>query len=156
MDKMKKIFLYILIIVVFFVFSNFLINVGINSTYKQIERKDDNLSQVVIYQAEATKVNGRVKGLITNDSENKISNKYLKIDFYSERDVNMGSKYIEINSEEEKIPIEFYFKLNNVSYYKMSLVDEKEEQGEIEFIPNDLNKQEIILGTIVAMLMIWG
>ncbi len=63
MDKMKKFLKYILWILAIFIFSNFLIEVGLNSNYKTIERRDE-ISQVNIYQAEATKVNGRIRGYI--------------------------------------------------------------------------------------------
>lgn len=41
-------------------FSELLINASLESEYRKIGRKDD-LSQVVITQAEATRVNGRIK-----------------------------------------------------------------------------------------------
>ena len=65
MDKIKSYFKYIIWIVLFFIFSEFLINVGLNSNYRDIERKD-NVTQVSIYQADATKVNGRIRGIIKN------------------------------------------------------------------------------------------
>lgn len=151
MDKVKKYILYIVLLVVFALFSNFLIAVGLNANYKEIERKQDNLTQVEIYQAEATKVNGRIRGII-NNKENKIEHKYLKIEFFTARDINMGSKYIEINHEQEEIPFEAFFKLNNVSSYKISFVDEKDPQGEIEFIPKDLKKSDIIFATMIALI----
>ena len=154
MDKVKKYILYIVLLVVFALFSNLLIAVGLNANYKAIERKQDNLSQVEIFQAEATKVNGRIRGVI-NNKDNKIEEKYLKLDFYTSRDVNMGSKYIEIDHEQEEMPFEAFFKLNNISYYKVSLVNEKDPQGEIEFIPKDLNKKEIWVATFLAFLIFW-
>lgn len=151
MDKIKKYILYIALIALFALFSNFLIAVGLNSNYKEIERRQDNLSQVEVVQAEATKVNGRIRGII-NNKENKIEHKYLKIEFFTERNINMGSKYIEINHDQEEMPFEAFFKLNNVSSYKISVVDEKDPQGEIEFIPKDLNKRDIIIATIIALV----
>ena len=151
MDKIKKYILYIVLIALFALFSNFLIAVGLNSNYKEIERKQDNFPQVEVVQAEATKVNGRIRGII-NNKENKIEHKYLKIEFFTARDINMGSKYIEINHDQEEMPFEAFFKLNNVSSYKISVVDEKDPQGEIEFLPKDLNKRDIIIATIIAIL----
>ena len=63
MSRLKTLFKYVLWIVMFAILSEFLINVGLNSTYKQLERKD-NIEQVQIYQSEATIVNGRIRGLI--------------------------------------------------------------------------------------------
>lgn len=156
MDKMKKYFLYIVLLILFALFTEFLIAVGLNSTYKPMKSNADSISQVDVYQEESTKVNGRIRGMIKNDKDNPIEEKYLKFDFYSERGVNMGSKYIEIDKNKEEQPFEAFFKLNNVSNYKMSFVNEKDPAGEIEFISKDLNKPEIIIGTIVTMLLFWA
>lgn len=153
MDKLKKYFIYILLLVGFFILSNFLINVGLNSTYKKITRKEDNLSQVVIYQEEATFVNGRIKGIVSNTST--INDKYIKFDFYSERNVKLGSKYIEVDKTKGDMPIEIYFKLRDVSYYTITTVNEKDKSGEIDLIPKDLTKQEVLVGTAIAMLIFW-
>ncbi len=69
----------------------------------------------------------------------------------------MGKKYIEItqNDKDEKQPFEMFFKLNDVSYYKTSITD-KVDEGEIELLPKDLTKPEIILGTALAFLFFWG
>ena len=59
MDRMKTFLKYIIWFVLFFFFSNFIINVGLNSSYKNIERRDS-IEQVQIKQAQATLVNGRI------------------------------------------------------------------------------------------------
>lgn len=155
MDKMKKFLKYILWIIGFFILSEFLINVGLNSSYKTIERKKDNVSQVIVYQAEATSVNGRIRGIINNDGDNKLNGKYIRLDFYSPRNVNLGSKYIEINNSKTDMPFEVFFKLKEVSYYTVNVVNEKNEQGEIELIPKDLTRPEIILAAAMAILIFW-
>lgn len=68
---------YVLWLIAFFIFSNFLIEVGLNSNYKKIERRDE-FSGVSIYQAEATKVNGRIRGFIS-DSRTRTKGKIHKI-----------------------------------------------------------------------------
>jgi hypothetical protein len=151
MDRLKTFLIYTLIVIGFFIFSEFLINVSLNTTYKTIGRKD-NLAQVQVYQAEATKVNGRLKGTIYQTQENPIETKYLQVDFYSARNVKLGTKYIEVENAKEEQGFELYFKLNNVNYYDISKVNEK-TQTEMELLPADLTKPEIIVGTIFALLM---
>ncbi len=151
MDRLKTFLIYTLIVVGFFIFSEFLINVSLNTTYKTIGRKD-NLTQVQIYQAEATKVNGRMKGTIYQTQENPIEAKYLQVDFYSARNVKLGTKYIEVEKGKEEQEFELYFRLNNVNYYDISRTNEK-TQTEMELLPADLTKPEIIVGTIFAILM---
>lgn len=155
MKRMKTLTLYVLAIIGFFLFSQFLINVSLESSYRKIARRD-NLSQVAIDQAEATIVNGRIKGTISNPEDNPINGKYLKFDFYSPRDVLMGTKYIDVSNiqKNQKQELEMYFKLENVNYYNISVVDEKTDK-EIELLPKDLTRPEIIVGTILTLLILW-
>lgn len=152
---MKKIAIWVLILVGIFILSDFLINVGLNSTYKDIKREDNN-SQIVVYQADATYVNGRIRGIIKN--ANEIQNKYLKIELYSKRDVLLGENYIEIQNTEkgETQPFELLFKAKDVANYKIEIVDEKESGDELEILPKEWTKPEIILATALTFLIFWG
>ena len=155
MDRLKTFLIYALIVVGFIILSEFLINVGLNSQYKQIARTDDT-KEVQIYQAEATLVNGRIRGIIQN-TDSDISNKYAKFSFYSERNVLLGKKFIEINNLEnsEVQPIELFFKLEGVKSYSVEIVDEKDDTGEIELLSKDLTRPEVLLTTAILFLMFW-
>ncbi len=154
MSRMKTLTLYVLAIIGFFLFSELLINASLESEYTKIGRRDE-ISQVVITQAEATRVNGRIKGSVINPEENPINGKYLKFDFYSSRDVLKGTKYIDISGlqQNELQEIEMHFKLEGVSYYTISVVDEKTEK-EIELLPQDLNKTQIVIATFLALIVL--
>lgn len=143
-------------VILFFIFSNFLINVGLNATYKPIERRD-NVSQVNIYQAEATLVDGRIRGLITNSETDDLSGKYLEVDFYSERDVYLGRKIIDINQLQanETQNFEILFKLEDVEYYSVSIVDERPEGEEIEILPDGWTTTDVVVATVITMLIFW-
>mgnify|MGYP004460605613 FL=1 len=154
MSRMKTLTLYVLAIIGFFLFSELLINASLESEYTKIGRRDE-ISQVVITQAEATRVNGRIKGSVINPEENPINGKYLKFDFYSSRDVLKGTKYIDISElqQNQLQEIEMHFKLEGVSYYTISVVDEKTEK-EIELLPQDLNKTQIVIATFLALIVL--
>ena len=154
MSRMKTLTLYVLAIIGFFLFSELLINASLESEYTKIGRRDE-ISQVVITQAEATRVNGRIKGSVINPEENPINGKYLKFDFYSSRDLVKGTKYIDISGlqQNELQEIEMHFKLEGVSYYTISVVDEKTEK-EIELLPQDLNKTQIVIATFLALIVL--
>ena len=156
MSRLKTLFMYASWVVLFIIFSEFLINVGLNSSYRPIERRD-NVSQVNIYQAEATLVNGRIRGLITNSETDNISNKYLEFDFYSERDVYLGKKIIDINELQagETQNFEILFRLENVDYYTVSVLDERPEGEEIEILPEGWTTGEIIVATAFTLLIFW-
>lgn len=154
---MKTFLKYALWVVGFIILSEFLINVGLNSAYKDIKRKDD-IAQVGVYQADATLVNGRIRGIIKNQETNNISGKYLKIEFYSKRNVNLGKKYVpieELETEGTQI-FEVFFKLQEVKSYEISIVDEKDPQGEIELIPKEWTRPEILVLTALTLLIFWG
>lgn len=155
MKRMRTFLMYASWVVLFFIFSEFLINVSLESSYETIGRKD-NIPQVTIYQAEATRVNGRLKGTITNPESNPLSAKYLKIDFYSPRDVNLGTKYIDVSDlkQNETRDLEMHFELEDVSYYEISETDEK-NGTEIKLLPDDLTKGQIIVATMFTLLMFW-
>lgn len=156
MDRLKTLFMYASWVILFFIFSNFLINVGLNATYKPIERRD-NVSQVNIYQAEATLVDGRIRGIITNSETEELSGKYLEVDFYSERDVYLGRKIININQLQanETQNFEILFKLEDVEYYSVSIVDERPEGEEIEILPDGWTTTDVVVATVITMLIFW-
>ena len=155
MDRMKTFFKYAIWIILFYIFSNILIYLNLETTYQNIGRKD-NLPQVTVYQAQATKINGRIKGSIYNGSEHKITNKYLRIDLYSERDVFLGSKYIDVSTmrDDETRNFEEYFKVQDVDYYEMKFTDEKEE-GELPEMLKDLTREQVVWGTFLTFLIFW-
>lgn len=156
MKRVKTLLMYALWVVLFIIFSDFLINVGLNSSYRPIERRD-NISQVNVYQAEATLVNGRIRGLITNSETDNISNKYLEFDFYSERDVFLGKKIINVNELQagETQNFEILFKLENVNYYTITVLDERPKGEEIEILPEDWTTGEIVVATVFTLLIFW-
>ena len=46
-----------------------------------------------------------------------------------------------------------HFKLENVNYYTVSVVNEKTEK-DMELLPQDLNKTQIVLATILTLIII--
>ena len=157
MDRMKTFLKYAIILVLFIIVSEFLITAGVNSSYKDIQRLD-NIGQVEVYQAQATLVNGRVKGIITNTAENDLNGKYIRFDLYSERDNLVGRKYIAVNNLPvgESEVFEFFFESKEVKSYEVKIVDAIEEgDEEIGIVPEEWTKPEIILGTIMVLLIFW-
>ena len=156
MDKIKKYLMYFLIVIAFFILSDFLIYVGLNSSYRDIERQDS-VEEVSIYQAEATKVNGRIRGLIQNPNGEGLNGKYVEVDLYSKRDVILGTKYVEINYLQSQETQEFRmgFRFTDVEYAKIELVDEVGENATPDSFVSD-NLGGIALLTVVAFLIFFG
>lgn len=157
MDTLKTFAKYIILLVAFYFFSNFLIFVGLNSTYDNISLKGELPSQVQIDRAEATLVNGRIYGTIQNSDENDLNGKYIKINLYSERDVLLGVKYLDIVNLGENAQEEFkaYFKVQDIASYSIEITDEVEEVSSdlSVFISEDMKPYAIIAALIVLMFI---
>ena len=155
MDRVKTLLTYAIWVLLFIVFSEFLINVGLNSSYKEIERKDQ-IKQVSIYQAEATSSNGRIRGIVTNSQPEDLNGKYVRIDFYSKRNVFLGRKYIEVNNlgQNDSMNFETFFKLQEVGSYEVVITDYKEPEVETEFNINGWTRSDIFIAKIIALLII--
>ena len=141
--RMKVLLCYVLLFLIVFVFSDVMIYLYTKSLYKPMEKYEVNIEapQVKVNVAEASNVNGNVKGTIKNTTEEKLVDKYIRFDFYTPRDVNIGTKYLKIDSLDVGVEknFELGFKYDNVSSVKISMAAEddllKATPEELEFIP---------------------
>ncbi len=142
MSTVKQFAKYVIWIILFWILSDILIYYGLNSTYKDIENKGDNISQVTVSAAEATKVNGRIIGKISNTEESDLSEKYLKINLYAESGNLLATEYVEIGKlrANEVKSFESYFKMQDVKSYDINIVDEKEENTNGVFMTEDMTE----------------
>lgn len=150
MDRMKTFAKYAIWIVLFWIFSDILINVGINSTYKNIEVKGQLPIGVQVEQVQATTVNGRLK-IKVNSS---LSQKYIKVNLYSKNDNILGTQYIEIGKVEENQykEIESYFKISEVKSCSVEIVDEMGESTE-GFMDTALSTLTILVMAIKLLII---
>lgn len=158
MDTMKKVAMWVIFIILFYMFSNFLIFIGLNSNYDKIQPRGELPSQIQISRAEATLVNGRINGTIQNNDANNLNGKYLKIDLYTSRDILVGTKYLQISNLEVNAQEKFstYFKAQDVESYDISIVNEvpQNTNGDLEvFISEDM-KFYAIIGTLILLIII--
>ena len=134
MGTIKKFLKYVIWIVLFWFFTDILIFFGLNANYDKLTASSNSNipSQVEIEQAEATLVNGRIRGKIKNDGEEDLNGKLMKVDLYSPRDVLLGTKYMEISDLEKGAEDEFelFFKAQDVDHYDISFVDKIAEKDD--------------------------
>ena len=153
MARMKKFLLYALIIAAFWIFSDILIYLSINTTYANVDAKVyTNSPEIIIGESKATYVNGVIKGSIKNNTSEIINNKYLKIDLYSARDVKLGTKYVEIkNLEVDKYQeFEMWYKFTDVDYANVTVVDNIENATEEEFLSQE-TATYLVFGTVLML-----
>ena len=149
MERMKFFGRWALFLIFFWILSDILIYVGINSTYKDIPRRGEIPDGIEVVQMEATKVNGRTK-IKLNDTT--LSKKFIKIDLYSEHGINLGTKYLDIGNikENESKEIETYFKISEVKSYEISVVEEMGQSTE-GFMDTAMSALSII-GIVIKLL----
>lgn len=148
MSRLKTFAKYAIWIILFWILSDILIYYGVNSTYKNLKIKNEIPSQVTIKNAEATKVNGRIKGTIANKEDSDMSGKYLKIDLYSDNGNLLATEYEEIGNlrTNEVKNFETYFKMQDVKEYNISVVDEKTEEATTGvFMTEDMKTAGVLL-----------
>lgn len=97
MKNLKKYAKYIIWLVAFYLFTQFLIFVALNSNYKPIEVNEVS-EQIVVEKAEATKSHVKVYGKIKNSQGSDLNGKYIKITAYNSNNNEITSNYIKIEN----------------------------------------------------------
>lgn len=151
MSRMKTFAKYAIWLILFWILSDILIYLGINSTYKDIDKKGEIPTGIEVVGMQATTVNGRTKIKI-NDAN--LSGKFLKIDLYSSTGVNLGTQYLEIGEvrENQSKEIETYFKISEVKSYEITVVEEMGKSTE-EFMDTALSGLTVLV-ILIKMLFV--
>lgn len=156
MANLKKYLLYVLVIAAFWIFSDILIYLSINSSYTKVDAKVyTNSPEIIIGESKATYVNGVAKGSIKNNTGDIINDKYLKIELYSARDVKLGTKYVKIeNLEVDKYQdFEMWYKFTDVDYANITMTDNVDNTTEEEFLSQETTSA-LVLGTLLVLYFI--
>lgn len=145
MSRMKTFTIYLLLFIGLYVVSNLLITAYINSSYYKIESYEINESQltVTIMSAKASKDNGYIEGKISNGTNEKVENKYMKVELFSENNVSLGKEYVkveQINPGELK-NFKVSFSCDNVKHFIITFLtqeqkDEEDASKSNSLIPN--------------------
>ena len=156
MKRMKTFLIYGLLIAALWIFSDIVIYFSINGTYKSKETRINVSSvEVTITENKATYINGVVKGNIKNNTEKIIDGTYLKIDMYSPRNVNLGTKYVEINNLKPNQVREFEmgYKFTDVSYVTITTTNDVQNASTEEF-KSDAGNLYFLFGTLLFLYLI--
>ena len=156
MSRLKTFLKYVIWIVLFYIFSNILIFVGLNNTYKPMAAMQTEIdSRIEIKRAQSTLVNGRIRGTVTNEENNDLSGKYLKISIYADNEMLMGTKYIQISNLKpgESQDFETYYKFEHTKYFDISIVDEIGEQVGTEAFSTEEISQAFLALLLVRLCL---
>ncbi len=157
MKTLKKIIMWIAIMMIVYIgidFSNFYI---IASTYKDIESQIQNNENIniIINETKATYVNGYTKITITNNSEKEINNKYILLDGYSKNNNCLVNKYFKIDNfkvnETRDVKISFKaWEVKKVNIYESEKIQDKYE------LSSEIIDGPTILATAIIFLYFFG
>ena len=136
MDIMKNFFKYFLVLVIFYFFSTIIINSFLKVSYTELENYSINTQPlfVDVTEAEASKRDGHIYGVVKNNSDTVIENKYLKFSMLSKNENVLGTKYVKIEKIElnQLYNYEVEFDYDNVKSFKIELTDSMPEK--VDFI----------------------
>lgn len=130
MKRMKTFGMYLLWFVLLYMFVTVSAYGYIEASYKGIDGiiiKDDKML-ITIDEAEATIVNGQIKGQIKNVSQEDIGTKYIKIDLISKKGTLILTKYIQVDELKagEQKEFNLMFRAENIVKYQAQITDEAE------------------------------
>ena len=153
----KKFFMYAIGVIVFFIFSQIMINVALNTTYKDTNIKV-NTEIFKEVKAQATSINGFVQFKIDNNAESEIKDKYIKLEAYSNNNTLMGDKYIKVEDiEKDKNGVsEIRFNFNRVENVILDITDQMPETITEEQKKSDPRMNIVMMISAYIFLITFG
>lgn len=157
MERMKTFFTYILIGILFFLYSNFMINLGMKAIYRTIPEGTITSENIKVTEAKATYVNGYIEGVYTNNLENKLGNdEYIKIDIYSKRNILLTTKFIKLDELEPNATQNFRiaYKATDTNRFVIGVADEesKKELDELKLFSEETTKTWLLKTLIIVLI----
>lgn len=158
MDTVKKFVKYVLLVIVGYILVNVLSFGIISNTYHNVKNYEilAEVPSVEIKESKATKINGYIVGNIENKTDALIFEKYLRINFYNQRNQYVGTNYVDINQLQAGKALEFKtsYKYIGVESFTVDITDQKIEQREdqrIEFSP----RFDRVMAMFGILMIIW-
>lgn len=136
MKRMKTFFKYFIVFLAVYFLVGFLSVQTMKSTYKD-KKVNLEVSQgnIEIYESKATITNGYIKGKYTNNTDQDLKDKVLKLDFFNKKGKSVGTKYINIKDLAKGESMDFVsrFNFDNVDHVAASVVD-KVNLGDLKLL----------------------
>ena len=156
MSRMKTFGKYLLWFILLYMFVTISAYGYIEASYKGIDGiiiKNDKML-ITIDEAEATIVNGQIKGQIKNTSQEDITSKYIKIDLISKKGTLILTKYIQVDELKagEQKEFNLVFRAENIVKYQAEIKEGLSELVKIGDLGNDGESKIALL--IAAVILI--
>ena len=126
---MKKIFRYVILLIVAYIVVETLVYFLTKTYYKDLNNYDILVESPVIEikESKVAKSKGYIQGNITNDTGELMRNLRVKFDFYNEQGKYVGSenKTIDVFNISERLNFDIKYEYKDVSEIKISIVREE-------------------------------
>ena len=130
MKRMQTFLTYALIIIGFYFFSNFLIDFGISSSYKDVEQdkikmeQSNNGFEIEVDKANSNRRQAYFTGTVKNNSDKVIEKQYVKVDSYFKGKL-MQEKYLAFENMQpgEERKFKLLYSLGQIDEFRVSYVD---------------------------------
>ena len=131
MKRMQTFLTYALIIIGFYFFSNFLIDFGISSSYRDVEQENIKMEQsnngfeIEVDKANSNRRQAYFTGTVKNNSDKVIEKQYVKVDSYYKGKL-MQEKYLAFENMQpgEERKFKLLYSLGQIDEFRVSYVDE--------------------------------
>lgn len=155
MAKMQTFTIYVLIIISFFILSNFLEGQLIEQMYKPLSGStkeefsyngEKTALDLEVIDAKATRMNGVLTVKVTNNTSQKIDKAYLRTDLFAKKDIKALVRYIEINDLEpgQSKDYKLKFRAGYVDTYKVAVKEDFPDEDYIfEIFGYEINTKSI-------------
>lgn len=152
MDRMKKFLIYGLLILAFYIFSQIMISLAVNTRYSNIEASSNHPD--VIVTAKAAGISGEANVRIIGIEENAIEGKYIQLDCYSKDNILLGTKYIQTGKIEKGKyqDYEIRFNYTRVKKVEATLVDTIPQNTAEEDTKSDEQMHGVALLSVIILL----
>lgn len=154
MNTMKLFAKLFVAFVLLFIFVTFMSKAFIRTAYTPIYEYEvvKESPKIEITEAKATKMNGYVKGVITNNTDHKLDNEYIIVDCYSEYDNNIATKYLKVSELEVGQSEEFnvQYRCQGAESLKISTTDQTPDIYNVNFELTDMQKFGLIIGGMLV------
>ena len=155
MKRMKTFFIYLILFISFYIFSNVMIYLNIRSISKDIGNGNIDFQnpEITIEEAKASRVNAIIKGKIKTNAEQPVQYKYIRVDLLSDKGKVLNSRFIDLSQVADNEEKEFAVRTNteNVKGYRLVLTDINDTNA-IDIKMFEMS--EVLLGAFVVWLLI--
>ena len=139
MDTMKKFLIYLILFILLFFWSRYMAGMAIHNTYKANEnyRMLGTSPTITVSESKQTKVNGYIKGTITNNTGSYIPDTYLKVTFYNKSGEGFAVKGINLSNFANGRTVEYRLnhRYSNVERLTLEMTNEKVENTATDLDP---------------------